>query len=591
MKDKKSLSQKIFPFLTWSHEINKETFRADFLAAMTGAIVVLPQGVAFAAIAGMPPMYGLYTAMVPALIAALWGSSKHLVSGPTTAASIMLAAFISTLAEPESVNYVTLALTITFMVGAVQILMGLLKLGALVNFISHSVVVGFTGGAGILIGFKQIKNYFALDIPRGAHPHEIIHFLFTNLDQINWYAAMVATITLLSGVIFKKWIKKIPYMIAAMIVGSIAGVFLNKLYGNDEVLFKTVGKLSNALPPISMPDFSLETFAQLAPAVLAITFLALTEAVAIAKSIAVKSGQNLNGNQEFIGQGLSNIVGSFFSAYVATGSFNRSGVNFDAGAKTPLAAAMSGIFLVFILLFVAPLAAYLPVPSMAAILLLVAYGIIDVHHMKLISKASRGEAAVLFLTFFSTLFLHLDTAIIIGVLASFIFYLLNTSKPHISIRVPNNKDTRRKFIELDEEHHDECPQIKFIRIDGPIFFGALGYLEEHFEKYEEENKNQIHYCLLSQSINFVDTAGAEFLVKLAKLKKQKKGNLYFYKVKNTVLNSIKSVDENNVIDFNEVYDSKGEMAQNVILKLDQSICSNCTKRIFNECEKLPGSKK
>jgi SulP family sulfate permease len=581
--------QKIFPFLTWLPNVTKETLRADMMAAITGAIVVLPQGVAFAAIAGMPPQYGLFTAMVPAIIAAMWGSSKHLVSGPTTAASIMLAAFLATLAEPASEHYVVLALTITFMVGVVQITMGALKLGALVNFISHSVIVGFTAGAGILIGFKQIKNFFAIPIPRGSYPHEIVHYFVTHTNEINWFAAAVGITTLLSGIIVKKWFKKIPYMIAAMVVGSLAGVFLNEFFGEMNTHIKTVGKLTDAIPPLSMPDFSLETFKTLAPAVLAITFLALTEAVAIAKSIAVKSGQKLDGNQEFIGQGLSNLVGSFFSSYVATGSFNRSGVNYEAGAKSPLAAAIAGVLLIIILLLVAPLAAYLPVPSMAAILLLVAYGIIDVHHMKLISKTSKGEAAVLFVTFFSTLILHLDTAIILGVIASFIYYLLNTSRPYISVRVPNDKDSRRKFTERDEDNPYECPQVKFIRVDGSLFFGALGSIEERFDQFEKEQPEQKHICLLSQGINFVDVAGSEFLVKLAENKRGQGGDLYIYKAKPNFLRPLLAGDHMKDIGKNRFYDSKGEMIDAIIPKLDMNICEKCDKRIFKECTKLPGA--
>ncbi len=576
------------PFLTWLPNVTKQSLKQDIMAAITGAIVVLPQGVAFAAIAGMPPQYGLFTAMVPAIIAAFWGSSFHLVSGPTTAASIMLAAFLSTLAEPASADYVTLALTITFMVGVVQVTMGIFKLGALVNFISHSVIVGFTAGAGILIGFKQIKNFFALPIPRGSHPHEIAHYFFTHTSEINWYAFAVGISTLLAGIIVKKWFKKIPYMIAAMVAGSVVGVILNQMFGGAEVTaLKTVGKLTEWYPPLSSPDFSFETFQTLAPAVLAITFLALTEAVAIAKSIAVKSGQKLDGNQEFIGQGLSNLVGSFFSAYVATGSFNRSGVNYEAGAKSPIAAAVAGVLLIFILFAVAPLAAYLPVPSMAAILFLVAYGIIDIHHMKIITKTSKGEAGVLFLTFFCTLFLHLDQAIIIGVIASFIFYLLHTSKPNVSVRTINQHDERRKFTELDSDNPKECPQVKFIRVDGSLFFGALGNIEDKFDEFANKCPTQKHLALLAQSINFIDVAGSEFLVKLAETKKAEGGDLYIYKAKPKFMRPLVSGDHLHHIGEDHFYDSKGDIIRDLIPKMDLEICKTCTKRIFNECEGLP----
>jgi SulP family sulfate permease len=576
------------PYKTWKHRVNKENFKADIMAAITGAIVVLPQGVAFATIAGMPPAYGLYTAMIPALIAAFFGSSWHLVSGPTTAASIMLFAFLSTLAEPASAQYVTLALTLTFMVGVTEVVMGFARLGTLVNFISHAVVVGFTAGAGILIAFKQFKHFFGLPIPRGSAFYEIIQYFVTHLSDINWYVTAVGAATLISGYIFKKWIKKVPYMIASMLIGSVVGFFINKMYGGAEVTgITTVGALTAAIPPLSMPDFSFETFKTLAPAVLAITLLALTEAVAIARSIAVKSGQKLDGNQEFVGQGLSNIIGSFFSAYVATGSFNRSGVNYEAGAKTPLAAAIAGILLIGILLLVAPWAAYLPTAAMAGILFLVAYGIIDFHSIKVIQKTSKGEAGVLWITFFATLFLHLEFAIMAGVIFSFLFYLSKTSRPSIYSRVPNANDSRRKFTTLEEQ--DECPQIKFMRVDGSLFFGSVGYVDEKLEKFLNEIPTQKHLALFAQGINFVDVAGAEFLVQLAQKQKDIGGSMSLYKVKDSVKAPLENGEHMAHMPEVKFFDSKGEIIEDLMPKMDPEICKTCTKRIFNECKGLPGA--
>src|SRR5512139_462995 len=214
------LWHKIFPFLRWRHRVTKENLRVDFIAALTGAIIVLPQGVAFAAIAGMPPEYGLYAAMIPAVIAALWGSSWHLVSGPTTAASIVLFASLSVMAIPGSPDYVKLALTLTFMVGLLELVMGLARLGTLVNFISHSVVIGFTAGAALLIAAKQMKNFFGVPLPRGLEFHEIFIKLFENLDKINGYVLLVSVTTLIVGILVKRFARKIPYMIVAMLVGS-----------------------------------------------------------------------------------------------------------------------------------------------------------------------------------------------------------------------------------------------------------------------------------------------------------------------------------------------------------------------------------
>jgi len=375
-------------------KVNKEVLRNDFLAGLTGAVVVLPQGVAFATIAGMPPEYGLYAGMVPAMIAALFGSSWHLVSGPTTAASIVLFSALSALAAPGSPEYVSLALTLTFMVGLIELTLGFARMGALVNFISHSVITGFTAGAAILIASKQLKNFFGVPIERGGHLNDILVQFWHQIPNINGYILLVSACTLLSGIIIKRFWPKLPYLIIAMIFGSVVGVWLNQRYGIDVTQITTVGALPQSLPPLSSPDFSLETIKQLATPALAVTLLALTEAVSIGRSLGARSGQRIDGNQEFIGQGLSNVFGSFFSGYVATGSFNRSGLNYQAGAKTPLAAMFAGLLLIIIVLLVAPYAAYLPNAAMAGILFLVAWGLIDFHEIGHILKASRRRCTV-----------------------------------------------------------------------------------------------------------------------------------------------------------------------------------------------------
>ncbi|MDX5334046.1 MAG: sodium-independent anion transporter, partial [Gammaproteobacteria bacterium] len=221
------------------------------MAGLTGAIVVLPQGVAFAVIAGMPPEYGLYAAMVPAIIAALWGSSWHLVSGPTTAASIVLFSGLSALAEPATAEYVTLAITLTFMVGVTQLVMGVVRMGTLVNFISHSVVIGFTAGAALLIALNQLKNFFGVEIARGLMFHEVFISFYGQLSDINPYITGVALVTLISGILVKRFLPRIPYMIVAMVVGSLVSVVLNLLYGQEHTGIETVGALPAQLPPLS----------------------------------------------------------------------------------------------------------------------------------------------------------------------------------------------------------------------------------------------------------------------------------------------------------------------------------------------------
>ncbi|WP_455205131.1 SulP family inorganic anion transporter [Kaarinaea lacus] len=573
----------IFPFLQWFPLVNKHSIKADTVAGLTGAIVVLPQGVAFATIAGMPPEYGLYAAMVPAVVAAFFGSSWHLISGPTTAASLVMLATLSTMAVPESPDYIRLALTLTFLVGLTQLIMGFARLGTLVNFISHSVIIGFTAGAAILILASQVKTFLGMEMPRGLHPHEVFVYVVQDFTGINPYAFWVALITLLTGVLSKKFFPRLPYMLVAMLAGSVLAFLLDLVIGAEKTGIATIGALSSSLPPLSAPDFSWQTMKQLAPAVLAVSLLALTEAVSISRSIAVKSGQHVDGNQEFVGQGLSNIAGSFFSAYVATGSFNRSGLNYEAGAKTPMASVIAGISLVFIVMLVAPYATYLPTAAMAGILFIVAWGLIDFHHIKKIIKTSASEAAILGLTFFSTLLLELEFAILLGVTLSLIVYLNRTSKPKVYSRAPDPHLPKRKFS--SDPNLPQCPQLRLLRIDGSLFFGAVQYVAEKFVNLRKQHPQQKHLLLLCQGINFIDVAGAELVEKEAKLRREMGGKLYLYQIKPGACETLKKgyLDH---IGRENVYWSKSGAIENIFAQLDKNICKQCDKRIFNECQNL-----
>ncbi len=532
------------PFLRWWPRVNAGSVRADLVAGLTGAIIVLPQGVAFATIAGLPPQYGLYTAIVPAAIAALFGSSWHLVSGPTTAISIVVFATLAPLAEPGSPEFIKLALTLTFMVGLIQLGMGLARMGTLVNFISHTVVVGFTAGAAILIASSQLKNFFGVAIPRGASFTQTIHALVTQARDVSPYATAVGAVTLLSGILVKRFAPRFPYMIAAMLVGSVAGVALGAAYGAPGQV-RTVGALPSILPPLSHPALSLDTVKLLAGSAFAVTVLALTEAVSIARAIAVRSEQRVDGNQEFIGQGLANLVGSFFSSYASSGSFNRSGVNYEAGARTPLAAAFASVLLAAIILLVAPLAAYLPVPAMAGILFLVAWGLIDFRNIRGIAKASRSETVILAATFLSTLFLDLELAIYVGVILSLAVYLNRTSRPPVHTLVPDRRDLAGRYAASDGQA--ECGQLKIIEVHGSLFFGAIDHVQQRLAEIDERDARHKHVLIVADGINFADIAGAEMLAREARRRRRMGGGLYLVGLKERTLEVLRAggyLDEN-----------------------------------------------
>ncbi len=572
----------IFPFLIWFRFTTKETVKADLMAGLTGAVIVLPQGVAFAMIAGLPPEYGLYTAMVTPIIAALFGSSLHLISGPTTAISIVVFSTISNHAEPGTAEFISLVLTLTFLAGVYQLAFGLARLGTLVNFVSHSVVVAFTAGAAILIMTSQLKHVLGVSVPKGES------FLYTWIDvlnqigDINYYILTVALSTFISALLFKRFLPRLPYMLLAMIVGSLVSLLLNgQTHG-----VHLVGEMPSNLPPLSMPDFSMDRIRQLAPEAFAVALLGLIEAVSIARSVATKSHQHINGNQEFIGQGLSNIVGSFFSSYAGSGSFTRSGINYQAGAKTPLSAIFAAVFLALTILLIAPLTAYLPIAAMGGIILIVGYNLIDFHHIKGIIKASRSETSVLIVTFLATLFLELEFAIYAGILLSLVFYLNRTARPKIVSLAPDPEERRRHMTNLERKVLPECPQLKVVRIDGSLFFGAVSYTSSTLHEMKEKEPTLSHLLVVAKSINFIDVAGAEMLVQEAKYWKAQGGGLYLCGLKMEAKEFLRRGGYLDEIGEDKLFTSKKEAIAEIFKALDHQFCQTCEKRIFRECKQF-----
>lgn len=570
----------LFPFLRWFGLINRETLRADFMAGITGAVIVLPQGVAFATIAGLPPQYGLYTAMVTPIIAALFGSSRHLISGPTTAISIVIFASVSRHAVPGTEEFISLALTMTFLAGIYQLAFGLARMGMLVNFVSHTVVMGFTAGAAILIATSQMKHILGIQVPRGeSFAHTWVN-IASSITSINMIVLAVAMITLLTAIMVKWLYPKFPHLLIGLITGAVAAIAL----GGESEGIKFIGQIPAQLPPLSFPDLSVTTIRELAPEAFAVALLGLIEAVSIARSVASKSHQRIDGNQEFIGQGLSNVVGSFFSSYAGSGSFTRSGINYQAGAKTPMAAIFAAILLMIAVLFIAPLTAYLPVTAMGGVIMLVAYGLIDFHHIELTLRKNRSESMILIVTFLSTLFLELEFAIYLGVLLSILIYLARTSKPEIIVLAPDQRSDTRKFVAIEARPNDECPQLKIIRIDRSIYFGSVNYIQCKLGLISE-GEGIKNILIDASKINYIDTAGAEMLVLENEQLRKKGGGLYFYGLEANVWEFLAQGKYIKTIGSNAFFDRKSKAVAFIYKSLDKNICDICTKRIFIECKR------
>jgi sulfate permease, SulP family len=411
-------AQRFFPFLEWLPLLrNRVVLRADLLAGLTGAIVVLPQGIAFATLAGMPAEYGLYSAMIPCIVAALFGASRQMVTGPANAISLTVLAMLAPLATPESARYVTLAITLTLMVGVWQLLLGLARAGKLVDYISHTVIVGFTAGAAVLIINSQIGNFFGLAIPRGVSVAETISQFATRFASIDTLTTSTALITLIVAIAWRPLNRWVPAMLVAVIAGSTYAAMMRAL--DPTLSLNTVDALPGALPPLSLPAVDLDTLKLLLIPSIAMTLLALTEAVSISQALARRRGESIDGNREFLGQGLANVAGSFFSSYPSSGSFNRSGVNVGSGAVTPFSAICAAVFLVLILYFVAPWAKFLPLAAVAAILVLVAVGLVDRREIAHLLR-DRRERITLIATFVATLVLPLEWAVLFGVATSIV---------------------------------------------------------------------------------------------------------------------------------------------------------------------------
>jgi sulfate permease, SulP family len=574
---------RLVPFLAWRRRVTPRTLRADLGAGLVGALLVLPQAIAFATLAGVPPEYGLYGAMLPAIVGALWGSSWHLVSGPTNATSLMVFASLGALAVPLSPEYIKLVLTLNLMIGLVKLALGVARLGVLVNFISTTVVVGFTAGAGLLIVSAQLRNFFGLAIPQEPTFVDALMRFARHAGEFDVWAVAVGVATLAAALASRRVFPRLPHMLTGVIGGTLAAYLLAR---NGLAHVPTIGALPSAIPPLSMPDFSAGTWRTLAPIALALTVIGLTEAISSARAVAARSGQRIDGNQEFIGQGLANIAGAFTSSYPTSGSFNRTGANYEAGAKTGMAAIFSAGFLLLVVAFVAPLAAYIPLAAMAALLFLVAWGLIDFDRLREILRVGHGETLVLVVTFLATLLLQLEFAILVGVLCSLLMYLNRTTHPAIHPVTPNPATPLRRFEPVAETRGPECPQLALLRVDGSLFFGAVDHVHEELDAVRARHPEQKHMLLICSGVNFIDAAGGELLVREADHQRERGGSLYLTNLKPPVMDMLERGGFLARIGHERVFPTKAAAIETIYPQLDIETCRTCHARVFKECERV-----
>jgi len=575
---------RFMPLLSWWPQVSRRTLKADLWAGLTGAVIVLPQCVAFAAIAGLPPEYGLYSAMVPVIIAALFGSSHHLVSGPTTTVSLLVFVTLAHFADPYSADFIRLALTLALLAGIIKLALGLARFGAIVNFVSFSVITGYMAGAAVLIITSQLGALSGLSLPRGGLFLHTWEQLIENLPGINLYSLGIGLGTMCAALLTRRLWPKAPAMLLAMILGGVLSVALNSQSHGVAVL----GALASSLPPLSAPSFALDDIRRLIPGAVAVAMLGLAEAVSIARAVAVRSQQQVDNSQEFIGQGLSNILGSFFSAYPTSGSFTRTGLNFESGAKTPLAAVFSALLLACIVLLIAPLTAYLPVAAMGGVILLVAFNLVDTSGIRHILRTDKSEAAVLAATFLATLFVQMEFAIFCGVLLSLLMYLKRTSHPSFIVLAPDPSNLRRPLVNVRRKDVLECPQLKILRLDGSIFFGAVTHISEELHRIMDTFPEQCHILIVGGGINFIDASGCHMLFNEALSLKLSGRDMFFCSLKTEVQEVLRRGMCLKRLGGEHIFESESQAIAQMVPRLDPERCACCHARVFRECERMPG---
>lgn len=567
-------------WLPWLKRVNRSSVKADLIAGITCASMSIPQGIAFAAIAGLPAEYGFYSAMIAPVIAVLFGSSWHMVCGPATAISALLFSSLSGLYSPGSAEFIQAALTITFLAGAIQLVLGLAKLGNLTNFVSHAVMVGFITGAAFLIMLSQFKHAFTVDLPRPENLWQFAKALIHIGPLINLHSLVICTTTIGSALLIRKLSSKLPHYLLALLVGSLVGYFMSA--GQHGV--PLVGEIHEAIPPFGWIEFSSANVRELMPGAVVLALIGLLEAASISKAIALKTQQEVDTNREFVGQGLSNLVGSLFSNYMSSGSFTRSGINVEAGAQTPLAIVFSSIFLLAILSLIAPLFSHLPIPAMAGIIILVGWRLIEFKELFHYAKTSRAELSIALVTLLSTIGISLEFGILVGVGLSLALFLNQTAKPNVRLLAPMTTPEGRYFHNVAHFKLETCPQIHFIRLDGPLYFGSVDYMAKQFQQIEQEHPHKANWVILCRGISAIDMQGAHFLKQMVDQRRSNNTQIHLVVRYLWQLERLERFGVLEKVGQDHIYPGKGIAIDKLEKTLSLVDCARCSKHVFKECQ-------
>ncbi len=565
-------------FGPWVHDLGHASLRADLLAGLLGAVLVLPQAIAFATLAGLPPQMGLATAVLPCAVAALFGSSRHLMSGPSNAISLALAATLAPLAAIGSPQYIELAIALTLIVGVVQALVGAFGLGSVANFISPAALMGFTTGAALLIVGHALPDLL------GTEPHQ-------TLRNMQAAPVLVAVITAAGVLLARRLWPRWPSMLLGLAVGTAAAAALRLWQPAWAGPLSLVGHIPPPWPIWHWPQIELARLPDLVPIALALTLVASAQSIAMAKTVAIKSGQRIDANRELLGQGLSNLVGGLSACYVSGGSVNRSLPNYEAGARTPMASVFSAGLLLLLAVVSAPLLAAIPLAAVAALLVLVAFALLDLGRWRRLAQLERADFFIAAATALATLTLRLEIAILLGSLLSLGSHLLRTAKPAMRSMGFDSTRPDRQFVVLDDTPSGalpECPQLKLLRMEGAVYFAAVPHVGDTLQQLRDAQPPQRHLLVMAKSMNFIDLPAAELWEQELAARRALGGDLYFHRPRPPVVQMWKRIGFMAALGAEHVFADKHSAIAAIVPRLDGALCAQCRARVFQECAAQPG---
>ena len=524
-----NLKSRLLPFRVWIKELKKpEVLRADLIAGITVALVLVPQSMAYAQLAGLPPYYGLYAAFLPGIVAALFGSSRQLATGPVAVVSLMTASALEPIAGTNPELYIAYAVMLAAMVGVFQIGLGLLRLGVMVNFLSHPVVVGFTNAAAIIIGTSQLGKLFGVSVERADHTYVTVYNTVVEaFHNTHMETMMMAILALGIMILLKRFLPKIPNVLAAVVVTTVISWWIGfeEIYGG-----KVVGTIPVGLPKIALPELDLSIMTQLLGTTVAIAIIGFMEAISIAKAMATSTRQRLDANQELVGQGLGNIFSSLSQGYAVSGSFSRSAVNFSAGAKTGFSAVVTGAVVGITLLWFTPLLYHLPQATLASVIIMAVVNLVKIEPIRHAWLVERQDAAVAIITFALTIIWapHLDKGIAVGVILSLMLFLYRSMAPRVAVL---SRDPDGSLRDAEVRNLQTCRNISLIRFDGSLYFANTGYFEDKILERVALKPDLKFVIIDAEGINSIDATGEEMLSNLVDRLKDAGVELIFARAK------------------------------------------------------------